>query len=980
MSQKSAFPDLGLLPKPGDPEAAATGAARWRDEAPRRAPDRAEAIAALAGTPDGAGLLDALFGNSPFLGSLALADPEFLLAIAERGCDSAWRAVADDIDPGTFSGTALPETMARLRRAKARAALTVAVADMAGAWPLEEVTRRLSEFACLSLDAGLTHLLSHAAAIGEIALPDTTDPIGRCGYAVLGMGKLGANELNYSSDIDLIVIFDDERIDYRGSRSVSEFAQRLTRDLIRIMEERTADGYVFRTDLRLRPDPGSTPPAMLLAAAEAYYESMGQNWERAAMIKARPVAGDRDLGASFLDLLRPFIWRKYLDFAAIQDIHSIKRQIARHRGGNEIKVAGHNVKLGRGGIREIEFFAQTQQLIWGGRDPALRSAGTLAAIDALAAAGHVTAGAADDLKSAYIFLRRIEHRLQMIDDQQTQTLPVDAGKLHRLAVFVGFSDGEVFALKLREALASVASHYDDLFGEAPSLAASGSLVFTGGDPHPDTIETLADMGFRDTETIWHTVRSWHHGRYRATRSDRARQILTEIKPALLGALARTANPDAAFLKFDEFLRGLPAGVQLLSLFLSNPDILDLVAEIMGTAPRLAERLARYPILLDAVIGSDFAESDLNEADLERSLNDALAPARDFQDVLDIVRRWTNDRHFLAGVRILRNDLDAASAGPFLSRIAGVVIRALLPRVEDEFGLSHGVVPGGRFAVLGLGKLGGRELSLGSDLDLVFVYDAPEIDTPSDGDKPLQANAYYARLAQRLINALTTLTAEGGMFEVDMRLRPAGNAGPIASSLEGFRRYYANDAWTWEKMALTKARVIAESGAISGPLTDLVRTVLAQRRDPEKLRADIADMRSRIASQHPGSSQWDVKYAPGGLIDVEFLTQYLELRHAHDHPDVLSPNTGQALKALRDAGCLESREADILIAAAALWLRVQGILRLCVGAATFEDEGAPEGLREALGRSGENGTIDALKDDMARAYDDVRLIFDRLIGR
>ncbi|HET6224088.1 MAG TPA: glutamine-synthetase adenylyltransferase, partial [Dongiaceae bacterium] len=508
-----------------------------------------------------------------------------------------------------------------MRLARRRVALTVALADITQTWPLERVTAALSDFADLSIGLAARHLLGRAAQAGDILLPSTEDPARDSGLVVIGMGKLGSRELNYSSDIDLIILYDPEKVQYRGSRTVQDFFVRITRDLVRMLQERTDAGYVFRTDLRLRPDPASTPLALSVLAAETYYEGMGQNWERAAMIKARAVAGDQAAGELFLRLLRPFVWRKHLDFAAIQDIHSIKRQIHAVKGFRDIAVGGHNIKLGRGGIREIEFFAQTQQLIWGGRNADLRQAGTCAAIQALVEAGRVQPQTAEELVAAYRFLRHVEHRLQMIDDRQTQTLPAAGPELDALTRFAGFASTDAFAEELMRHLGNVEDHYAELFEEAPSLGGPGSLVFTGKENDPETVATLGRMGFADGASTSNIVRGWHHGRYRAMRSTRARELLTEIMPRLLEALARTSSPDTAFARFDEFLRRLPAGVQLFSLLHANPGLLDLIAEIMGSAPRLAEYLSRNAGLLEAVLVRGFFDPPPPPAGLARDLQD-----------------------------------------------------------------------------------------------------------------------------------------------------------------------------------------------------------------------------------------------------------------------------------------------------------------------------------------------------------------------
>jgi glutamate-ammonia-ligase adenylyltransferase len=685
------------------------------------------------------------------------------------------------------------------------------------------------------------------------------------------------------------------------------------------------------------------------------------------MIKARAIAGDPAAGEQFLRNLRPFLWRRNLDFAAIQDIHSIKRQIHAVKGHRDIAVAGHNIKLGRGGIREIEFFAQTQQLIWGGRTPALRRGATCEAIRALVEAGRVAPAVAEDMIAAYRFLRHVEHRLQMVEDQQTQTLPPAGPELDALAGFAGFASTEAFATELLRHLGNVEDHYAELFEEAPSLGGPGSLVFTGTDNDPDTVRTLEGMGFGDGGSIANVIRGWHHGRYRAMRSTRARELLTEIMPRLLEALARTAQPDMAFARFDEFLGRLPAGVQLFSLLYANPGLLDLIAEIMGGAPRLAEHLSRNADLLEAVLSRGFFDPTPPPAALRAELAAMLGQAGDFQDVLDAIRRWTKDRQFQVGVAVLRNVTDAARAGGPLADIADTAIAALQPHVERDFARGHGRLPGAGLAIVALGKLGSREITANSDLDLIFLYDAPAGEAAaeawnnrlSDGPKPLAPIHYYARLAQRLINAITAPTGEGRLFEVDMRLRPSGNSGPIASSLEGFRRYQLDSAWTWEHMALTRARVISGEPGFADRIAAVLREILTRPRDPARLAAEVADMRGRIARQYPGEAFWDLKYRRGGLIDAEFIAQYLQLRHAAGHPDILSANTALAFERMTGTGVLAPATGQALGEAVRLWHRLFGMLRLTIGQ-RFEEAALPAGISRTLAAAGGAADFGELK--------------------
>ena len=726
------------------------------------------------------------------------------------------------------------------------------------------------------------------------------------GFFVLGIGKLGGYELNYSSDVDLILLYDAAVVRGAAPAGAQPFFVRLARDLVRILEERTGDGYVFRTDLRLRPDPASTPLAMSVAAALTYYESVGQNWERAALIKARPVAGDRAAAQRFLRELRPFLWRKNLDFAAIQDIHSIKRQINAHKGGGQIAVEGHDIKTGRGGIREIEFFAQTQQLIWGGRMPELQVGPTCEALRRLAAIGRTEPAAAAALIEDYRFLRRLEHRLQMVDDAQTHALPGDRAGIARIAIFLGYPETDAFVTDFCAHLASVERHYAGLFEHAPTLAGPGNLVFTGTEDDPETLRTLQQLGFADPVSASALVRSWHHGRVPATRSQRAREILTELVPELLRIFGATRHPDAAFRRFDRFLSRLAAGVALFSLFHANPGLLALVAEIMAGAPKLAELLAQRPALLDAVLTEGFFAPLPDRSALAADLGQMLERASDYEDTLDVVRRWTGERKFQIGVQLLRRALDGAEAGAALADIAEVALTALLPPVEAELARRHGRVAGGAFAIIGMGRLGSREMTLASDLDLILIYDGPPQAEASDGPHPLPVAGYYARLSQRLIAAITVPTAEGSLYAVDMRLRPSGEAGPIASHFEGFERYQREAAWTWEHMALTRARPVAGDAELCRRVSGALETVLRAPRDAGKLVDDVADMRRRIAEENPRPSPWDLKNRRGGLTDLEFIVQYLMLRHAATHPEVLQRCTIPALAELGTAGVLPAR--------------------------------------------------------------------------
>ena len=976
------------IPAPHDPSAVETARADWLAAAEGDAvtwcgehvAELAPAILKHASTGP---LLDAIFGNSPFLSMAAIREPGFICELLLHGPDETFSRILSGILEKSKESLNDNEIGRHLRIAKRQVALTIALADIAGLWPLEKVTGSLSDFAGEALDLACAHLLRQSAGQGAFELTNPENPLEGSGLIVIGMGKLGAHELNYSSDIDLIVLYDTDRIETSKPDRLQNNFVRLTRNLVKLMDERTADGYVFRTDLRLRPDPSATPLALSVIAAETYYESLGQNWERAAMIKARAVAGDQEAGEAFLKTLTPFVWRKSLDFAAIQDIHSIKRQINAHKGGTSIGTLGHNIKLGQGGIREIEFFAQTQQLIWGGREPSLRSPFTVQALADLADFGQCEPETARELTESYEFLRRIEHRLQMVNDEQSQILPDQPENYERLAVFLGYTDGEAFSEELLFHLNRVQDHYGQLFADAPSLGAegSGNLVFTGGDTDPDTLNTIAGMGFKSPETIDGLIRSWHHGRHRATQSTRSREILTELMPRLLQAMAATADPDAAFLRFDAFLKGLPAGVQLFSMFQAQPHLLDLVAELIGIAPRLARHMSAHPSVIDSVLTGDFFGDLPDLAEMKAELGDLIDRTEYFEEALDVSRRWAHDRRFQVGVQRLQATVLPEQASAALSDIAEAVLASLFTPVAQEFASKHGIIPGGEMAVVAMGKLGSREMTASSDLDLVFIYEVPPDADVSDGAKALGPTQFYARLGQRFINAITAMTAEGSLYEVDMRLRPSGNAGPIATTTEAFRLYHEESAWTWEHMALTRARVVhATSATFAETVEAEIRHALTQPRDADKLLRDVADMRQRLAKEKPAECLWSLKQLRGGMVDIEFICQYLTLKSAADHPEILHTNTLAQLDKLTEAGLLGSHVEEHLATALRRWHGLQGMLSL-----TVEDDITAERVREfsqtlkdRLARIGRSEDFDTLETAMHAMAAEVYGIFQELI--
>ncbi|MBI2719368.1 MAG: bifunctional [glutamine synthetase] adenylyltransferase/[glutamine synthetase]-adenylyl-L-tyrosine phosphorylase [Rhizobiales bacterium] len=923
-------------------------------------------------------LADVIVTGSPFLRHLMQREPQFAAHAFTTAPGTLFETVLAEAAAAAMARDQV-ELMRALRIAKARAALVVAVADIGGAWEVETVIAALTRFADTCLTAAVDWLLREAARAGKATLLDETAPSRGCGYTVLAMGKHGAFELNYSSDIDLIVLYERDRNVLAADVEPAVYFVRLTKRLVGLLQDITADGYVFRVDLRLRPDPRATQVAISLEAAAIYYENMGQNWERAAMIKARPAAGDLALGAEFLDRLRPYIWRRHLDFAAIADVQSLKRQIHAVKGHGEIAIFGHNLKLGRGGIREIEFFVQTQQLIAGGRNAALRGRGTLAMLDALAGADWISSAAAAELKDAYRFLRKIEHRIQMVNDEQTHVLPEEGVEFERLARFSGFAGGKEFAAKLRATFECVQGHYAALFEDASQLAGeAGSLVFTGGEDDPETIETLSRMGFHSASEVSATIRGWHFGRYAATRSSRAKELLTELMPALLAALARSGDADQAFLAFDRFLGGLPAGVQLFSLLKANPNLLDLLANVLGTAPRLAEELSRRPKVLDAVLDHGFFGPLPTRAQIQAGLSAIIPEPLALEEVIDRARIFGKEQSFRIGVRVLSDTVGATAAGQAYSNLAELLLGRLHAAVTEEALHRYGDVPGGRSAVIAMGKLGGEEMTAGSDLDLIVVYDAGPGAEMSTGSRPLSVNQYYARLTQRLIASITSPTAEGVLYDVDMRLRPSGSKGPVATSLASFHAYHRESAWTWEKLALTRARAVCGDASLCAELTRKIAAALCQPQDRQTTLADVLDMRRLMLKEQGQAGVWDIKRTRGGLVEVEFLAQTLQLLNASHDAAVLDTNTLQAIAGLMAAGALDAADGEILRQAGTLYQRLTQVLRLCVSG-LYSPSAAPAGLNRMVASAAgcpDIATTEALlADTQAKVAD----IFDRLFG-
>lgn len=832
-------------------------------------------------TADWTGAIARARAHAPYLAGLLDRLPELteILAAGDGAGALAWAKTA---------GGAASEVGSALRREKQALALALAIGDLAGAFPLLQVTGELSAFADRALDAAIAEGIRRRVPDAEPA-----------GFLALALGKHGARELNYSSDIDPILLFDPHKLPRRERDEPGEAAQRVARAVVETLAKVTHEGYVFRVDLRLRPASEVSPLAISLDGALTHYESSALAWERAAFIRARACAGDIAAGEAFLATIRPFVWRKSLDFGAIAEIGRLTAQIRAHSRMRPGVGPGYNVKKGRGGIREIEFYAQTHQLIHGGRNPELRLRGTRETLDALASAGLVPAPDAQLLGECYDRLRTFEHRLQMMQDQQTHSLPVKPEALDEVARLEGLPDGNALLDELARISEAVGERYDALI---MANAPAGPAVSVAMPEQRSLGEQLEQLGFADPAAMVERIEGWQSGRMRALRSDAARNAFEAIRHDLLAALASAPEPERALLRWEQLLNNLPSAINLFRLLQARPALLETLAHILSLAPPLADALARRADLLDPLI-------DASAFDLPGDMPALIAefsrfePGDDYERILDSVRRKVGEKRFALGVQLIEGANDPLAVGHGLARIAEAANHVLTEAAVEEFRRAHGQVPGSELLVLGLGRMGGGALTHASDLDLVYLFSG-DFTRESDGRRPLGATLYYNRLSKRVIAALSVQTAEGALYEVDTRLRPSGEQGPPAASLDSFARYQEEQAWTWEHMALCRARPLFGSAKGRAELAKIVRKALTRKRDPRKLRGDVLEMRGTMARHKPPKGPLDVKLARGGLVDLEFLVHFAQLRTGKG----LNPDLREALRLLIDKGLLP---ADLL---------------------------------------------------------------------
>ena len=842
------------------------------------------------------------------------AEQEFLFEM-EHACDDA-------------------SAMRAIRRWRSRSCLTVALSDLAGLCDTVTQMAWLSRAADTALSSSLAFLINLAVARGKIN-PVENSMLG-CGWSIIALGKLGAEELNYSSDVDLLILHDLATAPL-AQEQVQPFYVGLTRDLVRLLSAASADGIGWRVDLRLRPDPGATAVSIDVDAAISYYESLARTWERAAFIRARPVAGDVQMAKRFLSQIQPFIWRRTLDYTVMDDMKAMLRRSPQSNGW-----LGYNLKIGKNGIRQIEFFTHVLQLVAGGREAELRQHQTAAALCALAKFDWITPNQADSLITAYKQLRRTEHRIQMIADSQTHSLPRSQPELAHFANFMGHAQTtELCAAlaKVQDTIALNATH--EILHSPVDQAVSSEHILL--DDYDTLVAWLSENGFARPHDVADTLSGWMAGRIAATRSERARVILNRLMPEILMQFATASAPDDIFAALAQFIEGLPASVQIFSLLEYNPQLTRLLCDMLVLSPQICDRLRRYPALFDLLLYREFFAPIETTSDLKKIFHQKIG-GLPVELALDQIKILVRELKFRAQVQTLSFATDTDQLETSLTSIAEAAIDSVLTLALSDIVRRYGEI-NAKISILALGRLGVKQLTAGSDLDLLIVYDAgPECF--SHGQRTLAAANYVLRLAQTMVSWISTPTAEGTLYDVDLRLRPEGKAGAIATSIDRLATYFNRDAWIWEKQALTKARPIAGDVSLCKKIQHLINSIINHDHPKDHLITAISDMRQRLQNQQKPVSKWHLKRITGGLTDIDLLIQAWRLEHG-----ALFSDSGQTayviLQTLHENGVIDSNNLEQMTDAAQFLNDIYHSLRLTLGPAAPIADSLPHGLHNFL---------------------------------
>jgi len=948
-----------------------------------------------------------LCGSSPFLVNLMYKSPDIVRWLfLENGIDHArsgedmYAAVAATVDEATdFS--ALQKA---LRCFKRRDIVRIAARDLNGLAPLEEVMRELADLAsstlqvayqvcrrCLIRDHGSPVLAGEDASLFEAEM------------TVIGMGKLGGRELNFSSDIDIIYFYESDKGETSGVESGSggrkgvislhAFFNKLGEMISKALSQVTEDGFVFRVDVGLRPEGKSGDMAVSLRSAEIYYESWGQSWERTAMLKARPVAGSLALGEQLLKTLQPFIYRKYLDYNLIEDMKQMKQKIdaslARSREG-EI-----NLKLGRGGIREIEFFIQALQLVYAGKNPKLRERNSLRALDTLLAANLLGEDDHLKLRDAYRFLRSVEHRIQVVQERQTHNLPPKEEEMLALSRRSGYlrSNGlERFRAVLEEHRGYVSFIYGTLFhsrDEKLEQDIHPQVLFLL-DPKADVDlvkDMLAERHFEDVDRAYENLISLRRGPARGNLTERSRRILEKIAPVLIQELFDSYDPDLALTNLERFMAVIATRSSYYALLAENSATIKLLVSLFGMSEFLSKILISHPELLDSLVARSGSSIAKDKETMQEELDALLEQSDYFEDHLNILRCYRNEEFLRIGLNDIHGRLLQGEVTAQLSLLGEVCLAAASQLAVAELGRfgrpawqQEGCAVQAHLAIVAMGKLGGGELNYHSDLDIIFVYDHQGV---TDGEKQISNHEYFAKLAQKIISILTMQTREGYVYKIDTRLRPSGNSGPLVTSLDSFLEYHRKEAQIWERQALTKARVVLGDEPLAGQLHDIIRNTIYGTTIDEEGRQEIRRLRMRMENElaRESDGNYNIKTGRGGMVDVEFAVQYLQLKEGCHFHDLRTASTVGALKEIRTLGLIPEGGAETLLAGYKFLRKLENRLRIIHDYSANDLSGTRVYMNKLARRMGYDPKLKnpgaALISDYEEMTGKIRDVFDRL---
>jgi [glutamine synthetase] adenylyltransferase / [glutamine synthetase]-adenylyl-L-tyrosine phosphorylase len=911
-----------------------------------------------------------------------------------RDCRAARTRSAADHQHALEEAVASPweEFSERLRQLRHREYLRIGLADLTGRASVETTMTELSAladgvFAAACQWAQHTLRLQYGRLLRE---DDARQDSGRGtqdSFVVLAMGKLGGGELNFSSDVDVMYLYDTDATATRGGRrgtlETREYFSRLAELVTRALQEVTSAGFAFRVDLRLRPEGVNGPIVNALGNALLYYEAYGQTWERTALIQARPIAGALQLGDRFLREVRPFLYRRYLDYTTVADMKEMKARVEAQLGE---KVGRGNVKLGRGGIREIEFLVQVLQLIHGGRDERLRGGGSLPTLTRLVAGGYLPADEGEALAAAYRFLRHVEHKIQIVHQRQTHSVPREPREQETLARRLGYRGDDVVAqlwADLDRHAAVVRRAFEKLFYEPAAETrrtgdAEGAQLLRDLDHTEPSLARLQALGFARPQASYENLLLLRDGPPSARARAPRKKALYELAPALLSTILKSADPDLALQNLAIFISTIGARTTFLALLRENPGTLRMLVELFGGSQFLANAFVRHPELLDTLVRADLVRVHRDVQDLETELDAVLAGASDLEDVLDVLRRFRNQEFLRIGINDLQGLLEPEEVSNELTALAEACLRRACDVAAQDVCRRYGLAQlPGRFVVLAMGKLGGAELNYNSDLDLIFVFEEAEL-----GASPMSAHECFSKLAQRLITVLQVTTREGIVYRIDTRLRPSGRSGPLVSSLDGFRRYHETSARTWERQALIKARPVAGDAALGQRVADIVSAfVYRAPLSPQQVR-EIRQLRGRMERElaRESDEHINIKTGRGGLVDVEFLAQMLQLHYGPTIAQVRARNTLAALHALADAAVLPPADHALLADGYRFLRRVENALRLAHDRPVEDLDRRQVDLGAVAKRLGFDGPADeaggALWEEYSERREAIRACYER----